>query len=49
MPALPVPPADADLVPEIQAAKEEGLPLSVETCPHYLNFAAERVPPGDTR
>ena len=41
--------ADADLLPELAAAKAEGLPLSVETCPHYLNFAAEAVPEGDTR
>lgn len=41
--------ADADLLPELAAAKAEGLPLSVETCPHYLNFAAEAVPAGDTR
>lgn len=26
-----------------------GLPLSVETCPHYLLFAADDVPQGDTR
>ncbi|EFN54312.1 hypothetical protein CHLNCDRAFT_31701 [Chlorella variabilis] len=39
----------AELVPEIVAAKAEGLPISVETCPHYLNFATERVPVGDTR
>ena len=43
------PGADAELVPEIVAAKAEGLPISVETCPHYLNFATERVPVGDTR
>lgn len=41
--------SDADLLPELAAAKAEGLPLSVETCPHYLNFAAEAVPAGDTR
>lgn len=41
--------ADADLLPELAAAKAEGLPLSIETCPHYLNFAAEAVPAGDTR
>lgn len=41
--------ADADLLPELAAAKAEGLPLTVETCPHYLNFAAEEVPAGDTR
>ncbi len=43
------PSPDADLLPELRAAKAEGLPLSVETCPHYLNFAAEDVPKGDTR
>ena len=26
-----------------------GLAVSVETCPHYLNFANEKVPDGDTR
>jgi hypothetical protein len=41
--------ADADLLPELKRAKIEGLPLSVETCPHYLNFAAEDVLMGDTR
>ena len=29
-------------------AREEGLPLTVETCPHYLHFAAEDVPDGAT-
>jgi len=28
----------------LRAAKREGLPLSVETCPHYLHFAAEEIP-----
>ena len=48
-PVHPLGPPDADLLPELAAAKAEGLPLSVETCPHYLNFAAEDVPSGDTR
>ena len=26
-----------------------GLPISVETCPHYLNFVSQEVPEGDTR
>ncbi|WP_049897346.1 dihydroorotase [Nesterenkonia massiliensis] len=30
----------------IAAAKAEGLPLSAETCTHYLSFAAESVPVG---
>ncbi|CAL8462109.1 g1640 [Coccomyxa elongata] len=40
--------ADAGSMADIQAAKEKGLPISVETCPHYLNFAAEDVPEGAT-
>ena len=34
---------------DIRKAKEEGLPFTVETCPHYLNFAAEEIPDGDPR
>ncbi|GAA3693869.1 allantoinase AllB [Arthrobacter ginkgonis] len=30
----------------ISAAKAEGLPLTVETCPHYLCFDAEAIPDG---
>lgn len=30
--------------PLIQKAKAEGLPLTIETCPHYLNFSAEEIP-----
>lgn len=36
--------SSADALPEIAAAKAEGLPLSVETCPHYLTFCAESIP-----
>jgi allantoinase len=39
----------ADALPAIEAAKAEGLPLSVETCAHYLCLHAEGVPDGDTR
>lgn len=28
----------------IAAARDEGLPVTVETCPHYLCFAAETIP-----
>lgn len=28
----------------VRAARAEGLPVSVETCPHYLYFAAETIP-----
>lgn len=32
----------------ICSARERGLPITVETCPHYLTFAAEDVPDGAT-
>jgi allantoinase len=32
----------------ISSAKAAGINLSAETCPHYLFFAAEEVPPGRT-
>lgn len=41
--------SSAEAIPQILAAKEEGLPLSVETCPQYLFFNAEEIPDGDTR
>jgi allantoinase len=34
----------AKALPMIAAAKREGLPLTVETCPHYLHLAAETIP-----
>jgi allantoinase len=40
--------SSADALPALAAAKAEGLKLSVETCPHYLYFAAEDIPPGAT-
>jgi allantoinase len=33
---------------ELQAARAEGLPITVETCPHYLHFAAEDIADGAT-
>ncbi|HJL19855.1 MAG TPA: allantoinase AllB [Sandaracinaceae bacterium LLY-WYZ-13_1] len=38
----------ASALPAIAAAKAEGLPLTVETCPHYLCLRAEDVPDGAT-
>jgi allantoinase len=32
----------------IRRAKDEGLPVTAETCPHYLTFAAEEIPDGAT-
>jgi allantoinase len=33
---------------ELHAGRAEGLPVSVETCPHYLHFCAEEIPNGAT-
>lgn len=38
----------AAAVPVLRTARDEGLPISVETCPHYLTFCAEEIPDGDT-
>ena len=40
--------ASADALPALTEARAAGVPLSVETCPHYLFFAAEDVPRGGT-
>jgi allantoinase len=33
---------------ELCTARSQGLPVSVETCPHYLHFCAEQIPDGAT-
>jgi allantoinase len=40
--------SSSDALPLLRDAKAEGLPLTAETCPHYLFFAAEEVPDGAT-
>lgn len=40
--------SSAEALPMIRAAKADGVRLSVETCPHYLTFAAESIPDGAT-
>jgi allantoinase len=40
--------AAADALPLLRLARDEGLPLSAETCPHYLTFAAEDIADGAT-
>jgi allantoinase len=35
-------------LPELCAARAEGLPVSVETCPHYLHLSADTIPDGAT-
>jgi allantoinase len=36
--------SSASAIPALVAARREGLPITVETCPHYLTFTAEEVP-----
>ncbi|MBB5076956.1 allantoinase AllB [Nonomuraea endophytica] len=40
--------SSADCLEPLRAAQAEGLPISAETCPHYLTIAAEQVPEGAT-
>ena len=35
-------------LPLLESARSRGLPITVETCPHYLWFAAEEIPDGAT-
>jgi allantoinase len=41
--------SSAAALPELRAARAEGLPITVETCPHYLTLAAEHIPDGATQ
>jgi len=41
--------SSSDVIPHIRAAEVSGVRLSVETCPHYLTFAAEEIPDGATQ
>ena len=38
----------ASALGQLRDARAEGLPLSAETCPHYLHFTAEEIPDGAT-
>jgi allantoinase len=40
--------SSAEALPALARAKEQGLAVTVETCPHYLTFAAEEIPDGAT-
>ena len=39
----------ADALPALRAARAEGLPITVETCPHYLTFDDAQIPDGATQ
>ncbi len=40
--------SSAETLDVIQKAKQEGIPLTAETCPHYLFFNAEDIKDGNT-
>jgi len=40
--------SSASAIPKIREAKQRGVSITVETCPHYLTIAAEEVPVGAT-
>jgi len=41
--------ADAGSVAMLRDARADGLPITVEACPHYLTFAAEEIGDGQTQ
>jgi allantoinase len=41
--------ATAEALPMLKAARAEGLPITVETAPHYLHFEAGQIPDGATQ
>lgn len=40
--------SSADALPMLREAKESGVSITAETCPHYLHFAAEEIADGAT-
>jgi allantoinase len=41
--------SSAQVVPLLAAAQADGVPITAETCPHYLTLAAEEVEEGQTQ
>ncbi|HWR86651.1 MAG TPA: allantoinase AllB [Rhodoglobus sp.] len=41
--------SSAAALPALRAARADGLPITVETCPHYLTISEEQIEPGATR
>ena len=40
--------SSSDALPQLRAAKSQGLAITSETCPHYLTFASEEIADGAT-
>ena len=41
--------SSSEALPILREAKQSGLPITAETCPHFLTFAAEEIPDGATQ
>jgi len=41
--------SSADVLPMLASARRDGVPVTAETCPHYLTFSAEEIPDGATQ
>ncbi|MEV0795300.1 allantoinase AllB [Kribbella sp. NPDC050459] len=41
--------SSADVLPLLAQARNDGVRISAETCPHYLSFTAEDIPDGATQ
>ena len=41
--------SSADVLPMLAEARRDGVRITAETCPHYLTFSAEEIPPGATQ
>jgi allantoinase len=40
--------SSGEVLPLVASARRDGVPVTAETCPHYLAFAAEEIPAGAT-
>ncbi|GLY14322.1 allantoinase [Kineosporia sp. NBRC 101677] len=41
--------SSSDALPMLASAKRDGVPITAETCPHYLSFTSEAIPDGATQ
>ncbi|WP_084101194.1 allantoinase AllB [Nocardioides luteus] len=41
--------SSSDVLAMLASARHDGVPITAETCPHYLTFAAEEIPDGATQ
>ncbi|MFD4327869.1 allantoinase AllB [Nocardioides sp. NPDC058538] len=41
--------SSSDVLAMLASARRDGVPVTAETCPHYLTFAAEEIPDGATQ